>query len=154
MLSSNPMVPTAITTLMQQSPHTHTAFDRLLHHRQCWHKRRKDRGRRWEGQRKGSRCTSSCDDGWLWNLGKRTMNDFIIISTVISIHKLIWTFWHPCWLTLEMTWQNFILELACVSILGFWPKFKPRKGRKVQKKLADLAWTRKSHLYKYCPSRM
>ena len=51
---------------------------------------------------------------------------------------------------------------TCLNVYLFWifdclaPKSSQKKRKKVDKsryKLADLAWTRKSYLYKYCPSR-
>ena len=40
----------------------------------------------------------------------------------------------------ESAWLLFILlELTSVSFSGYWPEIKTEKGRKVSKKLADLA---------------
>ena len=106
-LSSKPTVPTAITTSMQWTPHTHpqpltgcyiTASANMNGEQRT--------GEGDKGQCKGLRCTSSCDDGWLWNLGKGTINDFIIISTVILIHELIWLFLTS--LLIDSSWDDLV----------------------------------------------
>ena len=93
----------------------------------------------WTGM--GFRC-DYCDDIWLWN------KNYFITSTVTRSLINYDFFDIP---VVGFFWECLafiLLELTSVSFSGYWPKIKTEKGQKVSKKLADLAWTRKSHLYK------
>ena len=80
---------------------------------------------------------------WLWD------KNCFITSTVISYLVNDNFFGRPsCWILVESSMLLYYLNSLEFPFQDIDPKIKPEKGQKVSKKLADLAWTRNSHLYK------